>query len=248
MAEIKQERNILKQGINGNDGEIIQNIISQNLKNARFAFLAKITSLNGNKISVCEIARRNDKEQNPIINNVLVAQPKSGKWRIQFDLKVGDIGLCVCNDSDLSIYKGKGSSDYLVNTDRQHDLNDCIFLPLSLYTQDGTNGLNFIISDENNANFIKFNNGNLDIECENLTLIKSKTITAQAEQLATIKGQLVTIQSAQTTLKAVLQNLAGILAGATTQTNNSHNHATFSPDDKGALNAWSSSLNNLFKD
>lgn len=233
MAEIKQERNILKQGINGNDGEIIQHIISQNLKNARFAFLAKITSLNGNKISVCEIARRNDKEQNPIINNVLVAQPKSGKWRIQFDLKVGDIGLCVVNDSDLSIYKSKGTGDYLVNTDRQHDLNDCIFLPLSLYTQDGTDGLNFIISDDKNANFIKFNNGNLDIQCE---------------QLATIKGQLVTIQSAQTSLKAVLQNLAGILGSATTQTNNNHNHATFSPDDKGALNAWSSSLNRLFKD
>ena len=233
MAEIKQERNILKQGINGNDGEIIQNIISQNLKNARFAFLAKITSLNGNKISVCEIARRNDKEQNPIINNVLVAQPKSGKWRIQFDLKVGDIGLCVVNDSDLSIYKNKGTGDYLVNTDRQHDLNDCIFLPLSLYTQQGTDGLNFIISDENNTNFIKFNNGNLDIECE---------------QIAKLKGQLVTIQSAQTSLKAVLQNLAGILAGATTQTASSHQHATFSPSDKSALSAWSSGLNNLFKD
>lgn len=232
MAEIKQERNILKQGINGNDGEVIQNIISQNLKNARFAFLAKITSLNGNKISVCEIARRNDKEKNPIINNVLVAQPKSGKWRIQFDLKVGDIGLCVCNDSDLSIYKSKGTGDYLVNTDRQHDLNDCIFLPLSLYTQDGTSDLNFIISDENNANFIKFKDGNLDIECE---------------QLANLKGQLVTIQSAQTTLKQVLANLGGILQGATTQTSSSHNHATFSPNDKSALSGWVSSLNTLFK-
>lgn len=233
MAEIKQERNILKQGINGNDGEIIQNIISQNLKNARFAFLAKITSLNGNKISVCEIARRNDKEQNPIINNVLVAQPKSGKWRIQFDLKVGDIGLCVCNDSDLSIYKNKGSSNYLVNTDRQHDLNDCIFLPLSLYTQTNTKDLNFIISDEKNANFIKFKDGNLDIECE---------------QIAKLKGQLVTIQSAQTTLKQVLANLGNILKSANTQTANNHQHATFSPNDKNALSSWVSSLNNLFKD
>ena len=230
---MEQNANLIKQGSQRQDGWNINQLIEQKLKNARFAFLAKITSLNGNKISVCEIARRNDKEKNPIINNVLVAQPKSGKWRIQFDLKIGDIGLCVCNDSDLSIYKSKGTGDYLVNTDRQHDLNDCIFLPLSLYTQDGTDGLNFIISDENNANFIKFNNGNLDIQCE---------------QLATIKGQLVTIQSAQTSLKAVLQNLAGILAGATTQTNNNHNHATFSPDDKGALNDWSSSLNNLFKD
>lgn len=230
---MEQNANLIKQGSQRQDGWNINQLIEQNLKNARFAFLAKITSLNGNKISVCEIARRNDKEKNPIINNVLVAQPKSGKWRIQFDLKVGDIGLCVVNDSDLSIYKNKGTGDYLVNTDRQHDLNDCIFLPLSLYTQQGTDGLNFIISDENNANFIKFNNGNLDI---------------QSEQIAKLKGQLVTIQSAQTTLKAVLQNLAGILTGATTQTNNSHNHATFSPSDKSALSAWSSGLNNLFKD
>lgn len=233
MAEIKQEQNILKQGINGNDGVGIQRLIEANLKNARTAFLAKITALNGNKISVCEIARRNDKEKNPILNNILVAQPKSGKWKIQFNLKVGDIGLCVVNDSDLSVYKQNGNGDYLVSTDRQHDLNDCIFLPLSLYTQNGVDNLDFIISDENNANFIKFKDGNLDIQCE---------------QIATLKANLVTIQSAQTTLKAVLQNLASILGGAVTQTNNSHNHATFSPGDKSALSAWSSGLNNLFKD
>ena len=230
---MEQNQNLIKQGSQRQDGWNINQLIEQNLKNARFAFLAKITSLNGNKISVCEIARRNDKEQNPIINNVLVAQPKSGKWRIQFDLKVGDIGLCVCNDSDLSIYKSKGTGDYLVNTDRQHDLNDCIFLPLSLYTQTDTKDLNFIISDENNANFIKFNNGNLDIECE---------------QIANLKGQLVTIQSAQTTLKKVLANLGNILKSANTQTANNHQHATFSPNDKNALNSWVSSLNNLFKD
>lgn len=230
---MEQNENLIKQGSQRQDGWNINQLIEQNLKNARFAFLAKITSLNGNKISVCEIAKRNDKERNPIINNVLVAQPKSGKWRIQFDLKVGDIGLCVVNDSDLSIYKQNGNGDYLVNTDRQHDLNDCVFLPLSLYTQDGTDGLNFIISDENNTNFIKFKNGNLDIECE---------------QIAKLKGQLVTIQSAQTSLKAVLQNLASILGGAVTQTNNSHNHATFSPGDKSALSDWSNGLNNLFKD
>ena len=230
---MEQNANLIKQGSQRQDGWNINQLIEQNLKNARFAFLAKITSLNGNKISVCEIARRNNKEQNPIINNVLVAQPKSGKWRIQFDLKVGDIGLCVCNDSDLSIYKNKGTGDYLVNTDRQHDLNDCIFLPLSLYTQTDTKDLNFIISDENNANFIKFNNGNLDIECE---------------QIAKLKGQLVTIQSAQTTLKQVLANLGNILKSANTQTASNHQHATFSPNDKNALNSWVSSLNNLFKD
>lgn len=230
---MEQNANLIKQGSQRQDGWNINQLIEQNLKNARFAFLAKITSLNGNKISVCEIARRNDKEQNPIINNVLVAQPKSGEWRIQFDLKIGDIGLCVCNDSDLSIYKNKGSSDYLVNTDRQHDLNDCIFLPLSLYTQDGTSDLNFIISDENNANFIKFNNGNLDIQCE---------------QLATIKGQLVTIQSAQTTLKQVLSNLGNILASAKTTNNNNHQHDSFDSGTKSGLTAWQNSLNELFKD
>lgn len=232
MAEIKQEQNILTQGIKGNDGLAIQRLIEQNLKNARFCFLAKITALSGNKISCVDISKRNEKDKNPILNNVLVAQPKSGKWRIQFDLKVGDIGLCVVNDSDLSIYKQGGNNDFLVSTDRSHDLNDSIFLPLSLYTQQGTDNLNFIISDENNANFIKFNNGNLDI---------------QSEQITTLKSQLITIQSAQTTLKQVLANLGGILQGATTQTASSHQHATFSPSDKSALSGWVSSLNTLFK-
>lgn len=232
MAEIKQEQNILTQGIKGNDGLAIQRLIEQNLKNARFCFLAKITALNGNKISCVDISKRNEKDKNPILNNVLVAQPKSGKWRIQFDLKVGDIGLCVVNDSDLSIYKQGGNNDFLVSTDRSHDLNDSIFLPLSLYTQQGIDNLNFIISDENNANFIKFNNGNLDI---------------QSEQITTLKSQLITIQSAQTTLKQVLANLGGILQGATTQTASSHQHATFSPSDKSALSGWVSSLNTLFK-
>lgn len=232
MAEIKQEKNILTQGIKDNDGLAIQKLIEQNLKSARFCFLAKITALNGNKISCVDISKRNEKDKNPILNNVLVAQPKSGKWRIQFDLKVGDIGLCVVNDSDLSIYKQGGNNEFLVSTDRSHDLNDSIFLPLSLYTQQGTDNLNFIISDENNANFIKFNNGNLDI---------------QSEQITTIKAQLITIQSAQTTLKQVLANLGGILQGANTQTASSHQHATFSPSDKSALSGWVSSLNTLFK-
>ena len=167
------------------------------------------------------------------MNNVLVAQPKSGKWRIQFDLKVGDIGLCVVNDSDLSIYKQDGNNDFLVSTDRNHDLNDSIFLPLSLYTQDGTSGLNFIISDSENQNFIKFNNGNLNIQSKELTILKNK---------------LITIQSAQTTLKQILTNLGNILTGANTQTASNHTHATFDGTAKSAINGWVSSLDTLFKD
>ena len=230
MGEIKQEQNILKQGIKGNDGEAIQQLIEQNLKNARFCFLAKITALNGNKISCVEISKKNNKEQNPILNNVLVAQPKSGEWKIQFNLKVGDIGLCVVNDSDLSIYKQNNSNDFLVSTDRTHDLNDSIFLPLSLYTQENTQDLDFIISDNENQNFIKFKGGKLDIQSKDIT---------------TIKAQLVTIQSAQTSLKAVLNNLGNILTSAKTSSAG-HTHDTLDSGSKGAISGWQSSLNTLF--
>ena len=232
MGEIKQEQNILKQGIKGNDGEAIQQLIEQNLKNARFCFLAKITALNSNKISCVEISKKNNKEQNPILNNVLVAQPKSGEWKIQFNLKVGDIGLCVVNDSDLSIYKQNNSNDFLVSTDRTHDLNDSIFLPLSLYTQDSVNNLDMLISDDKGENFINFKGGKLNIQSKDIT---------------TIKAQLVTIQSAQTTLKAVLTNLGNILSSAKTTNNNSHQHDSFDSGTKGAISGWVSSLNTLFQ-
>lgn len=232
MAEIKQESNILNQGVKGNDGLAIQQLIEQNLKEARFCFLAKITALNGAKVACVDISKRNDKAKNPILNNVLVAQPKSGAWKIQFNLKVGDIGLCVVNDTDLSLYKQSNSSDFIVSTDRGHDMNDAIFLPLSLNAQENTQELDFIISDNENQNFIKFKGGKLDI---------------QSQDMATIKAQLVTIQSAQTTLKAVLQNLGNILSSAKTTTNNSHQHDSFDSGTKGAINGWKNSLNTLFE-
>ena len=228
MAE--QNYQFTKQGSQNKDGWNIQQLIEQNLKNARFCFLAKITARNGNKRSCVEISKKNDKQSNPILNNVLVAQPKSGAWKIQFNLKVGDIGLIVVNDSDLSIYKQNNSSDFLVSTDRTHDLNDSIFLPLSLYTQENTQDLDFIISDNENQNFIKFKGGKLDIQSQDIT---------------TIKAQLVTIQSAQTTLKAVLNNLGNILTSAKTSSAG-HTHDTLDSGSKGAISGWQSSLNTLF--
>lgn len=232
MAEIKQEPNILNQGVKGNDGLAVQQLIEQNLKEARFCFLAKITALNGAKVACVDISKRNDKANNPILNNVLVAQPKSGAWKIQFNLKVGDIGLCVVNDTDLSLYKQNNSGDFIVSTDRAHDMNDAVFLPLSLNTQENTQDLDFIISDNENQNFIKFKGGKLNIQSQDIT---------------TIKAQLVTIQSAQTTLKAVLQNLGNILSSAKTTTNNSHAHDSFDSGTKGAINGWKNSLNALFE-
>lgn len=232
MAEIKQEANILSQGVKGNDGLAIQQLIEQNLKEARFCFLAKITALNGAKVACVDISKRNDKAKNPILNNVLVAQPKSGAWKIQFNLKVGDIGLCVVNDTDLSHYKQSNSSDFIVSTDRGHDMNDAIFLPLSLNTQENTQDLDFIISDDENQNFIKFKGGKLDIQSQDIT---------------TIKTQLITIQSAQTSLKAVLSNLSDILTGAKTTTNDGHQHDSFNSGTKSAINGWKNSLNTLFE-
>ena len=230
---MKQEKNILTQGLKQNDGLAIQQLIEQNLKNARFCFLAKIISINNNKVSVIEIARQNQKEKNPILNNVLVAQPKSGEWEINFNLKVGDIGLCLVCDYDLSIYKNQGSNNFMISTDRRHDLNDCIFLPLSLYTQNKNNNIDFIIQDKSGNNIINFKGGNLDIK---------------SEKIATLEAQLITIKSQQTTLKQVLANLANVLTSSNTQTASNHTHATFDNTAKSALNAWVNSLDTLFKE
>lgn len=184
--------NFIKFGTNNDTALAIQELITQNINNINTAFLAKITAINGNKLSVKPIARKSQTAQNAIINNVLIAQPKSGIWEISFKLSVGDIGLCIVCDSDISLYKQSGSNDFLVNSNRKFNLNDCVFLPLSLYSQKNAD---FKISD-NQGNVIGFSNG---------------TLTINANSDLTIQGDKLAFKSSKTTLKSELEALIEIL-------------------------------------
>lgn len=187
--------NFLKFGTNNDTALSIQQLITQNINNINTAFLAKITAINGNKLSIKPIARTSKNTQNAIINNVLIAQPKSGIWEISFKLSVGDIGLCIVCDSDISLYKQNGNSDFLVNSNRRFNKNDCVFMPLSLYSQKNAD---FKISD-NQGNTIEFNNSELKINA-------NSDLTMQGDKLA--------FKSSKTTLKSELEALTDILLGS----------------------------------
>ena len=228
----EQAQNIIPQGARDDSARAVQDLIAQNIANIKTAFLAKITAINGNRVSVQEIAKSTAKGKTPIINNVPIAQPLSGEWRIQFDLKVGDIGLCVVCESDISAFKYNDSAAFKVATNRKHDFNDSIFLPLSLNLQEPARGVNFKISDTNNKNYLIFKDGNLTIE---------------SEQITHLKARLFTMQSAATTLKTELIKLANILKSSKTASAGGHTHATFAGGDQSALSAWAAGLDNLFE-
>ena len=243
----EQAQNIIPQGARDNNANAVQDLIAQNIANIKTAFLAKITAINGNRVSVQEIAKSTAKGKTPILNNIPIAQPLSGEWRIQFDLKVGDIGLCIVCESDISAFKYNDSAAFKVATNRKHDFNDSIFLPLSLNLQEPAQGVNFKISDTNNKNYILFKDGNLTVESEQDTNTKAQNTTIESEQITTLKAQLLTLQSANTTLKAELVKLANILQNSNTETADNHQHKTFNSSAGAALSSWAAGLDNLFE-
>jgi hypothetical protein len=74
-------------------------------------------------------------------------------------------------------------------------------------------------------------------------------MSLEATSLLSVKAQLVSISSAQTSLKAEMVKLAGLLEGlASGQTGaDAHGHtSTTAPASIGKFSAWGDGLNNLF--
>lgn len=219
---IEQSKNILTPTTQKSEVLALQKMINANVNNIRTSFLAKIVSIDKNRVSVVEIARANEQAKNPILNNVLVAQPKSGKWGVEFDLQIDDIGLCIVCDCDISHYQNGGFNDFLVNTDRKHDFNDSIFMPLSLYNQrDFTDGINFLISDVTKKDKIEFK-----------------------DDILTLKAKLMILESENTTLKKVLTDLAVILINARGWESKK---PAFHNNDRIKLGSWIDDLDKIFK-
>lgn len=230
---IEQAKNIIPQGERTDTAQAVQELVSQNINNIKTAFLAKIVSINGNRVSIQALARVNDKEKNPIINNVPIAQTLSGEWKMQYDLKIGDIGLVIVCEGDISAFKYNDSKDFKATTNRKHDINDSIYIPVSLNLQRTPQNINFTITDTAGENYITFTDGFLNIE--------SKAIT-------TMKAQLFTLQSATTTLKTELIKLINILNASITGTDgHGHDTTTFNGASQGALSGWAKGLDNLFE-
>lgn len=228
MDDNQEYQNLIKSGENNDLGLAIQNLINDNLRFIRTTYLAKIVSINENKVSIKPILRQKANEQVLIINNCMIAFPYSQLWQTQFKLKVGDIGVAIVIENDISSYKQSGNEG-LNNTKRFKDVNDSIFIPLSLYTTLNNSEVNYKIENNNKSCKMEFNN----------------------DEIGIFKAKLITLESETTTLKAKLLELVSLLESmASGQTGaDGHGHtSTTSPGSIGQFNSWGSSLNSLFKD
>ena len=253
MAE-KEYQNLLDGGERNDLGLAIQNLINDNLKYIKTAYLAKITAINGNKVSIKPLLKHKQDDAVLIVNNCMVAFPYSQHWQEQFKLKVGDIGLALVIENDISNYKKTGAEG-LNATGRFKDVNDSIYIPLSLYTTLENQQINYKLENSTKVCRIEFLNSE-DGEMQAKTMLIKKAngnafLNLDNADLATLKGKLLTLQSETTTLKKKFGELANLLegmaGGVTSATGHGH-VVTTSPSSIGKFNAWFSSLDSLFKD
>lgn len=212
--------------VNNNDdiGRCIQLLVEDNIKKINTSFLATVTAINGNKVSIKSLIKRKQTDKDTIFNNCLVGFPYSQKWQTQFKLHAGDVGIALVMQDDTTSYKntGNGGINY---TGRVQDKNDSIFIPLSLFKTLPNADVNYIIESFDKVCKIEFDKNNI----------------------GTLQAQLLTIKSENTTLKTKLSELASILEGALILQSSSGTQ----PFDSGTIanfSAWKSSLNDLFKD
>lgn len=228
MAVDKEYKNLIQPTENSNLGFAIQNLINDNLKFIKTSYLAKIINIQDNKITIKPLLKQKEDDETLILNNVLIGFSYSQLWQTQFKLGIGDIGLAIVIENDISSYKETGKEG-LNNTGRFKDVNDSVFIPLSFYTTLNNNDVNFLIQNNTQKCKLEFDNNEIGI----------------------LKAKLLTLESETTTLKKKFKELVDLLeamaSGNTSATGHGHVVVT-SPGSIGKFNAWFSSLDSLLKD
>ena len=154
---MKEYQNLIKSGESSDLGTAIQNLINDNLRNIQTAFLAEIVTINRNTLDIRPILRKSSDEKILTINNCLIGFNYSQNWSIQHKLKVGDIGIALVIQNDISSYKEQGKGG-INATRRFKDANDAIYIPLSLYNSFSNDDINYQIKDLSGICLFEFDN------------------------------------------------------------------------------------------
>ena len=185
---MREYQNLIKSGQSADLGTAIQNLINDNLRNIQTAFLAEIVAIENNKIDIRPILRKSSDEKVLTINNCLIGFNYSQNWSIQHKLKIGDIGIALVIQNDISSYKEQGKGG-INATRRFKDANDAIYIPLSLYNSFSNDEINYQIKDLSDKCLFEFTN-----EFDNN--LKAINITSTAEKNTTINsGENLTIST-----------------------------------------------------
>lgn len=206
---------IVTMGDDGDLGQAIQALITDNLSRLSTCFLAKVEKVEENKVDVSFVMG----ESKLVIPSILVGIPQATSYKHSMKLQVGDVGLCLVCDSDISVFKESGGGGKPA-TERYHDIIDSIFIPLSLYQS--------VL--ENNS-----------IESEEILSIKAKKDLI-------LQGKLISLKSENASLKEALSKLAEILAGLQTIPAVQGSMLTLNPDAIVKINQWKAELDTLFKE
>ena len=130
----------IKIGTNLDLGSTIDTLIKKNISNINTCFIAKVIKINDNKVNVIDLTKPNDKAENPLIYNCLVAIPFTQDLKINIKISVDDIGLCFVTKQDTTHFKNEGKEG-VANTKRLFSISDSIFMPLSLYNSNIENNI-----------------------------------------------------------------------------------------------------------
>lgn len=215
--------NLIGTAQNTDPAVAIQLLIEDNLRMLGTTYLAEITKINGNKVSIKPIIKRKATDKDIIYNNCLVAFPHSQNWDIQHKLKKGDKGIAIVINRDISKYKQTGKPS-LTQTDRFKDANDSVFIPLSLYDTLDNDTINYIIENSTKTCKLEFDNNDI----------------------GTFKAKLLTLESENTTLKTKLSELATILENALIDQTPSGTQP-FNSSTVTEFSNWKTSLDELFQ-
>mgnify|MGYP006998071611 CR=1 FL=1 len=235
--------NIITGGEDNSIGGVIQSLIQSNMSCINTCFIAKVVSVNNNKVDIIDILKSNINNDNTIIPNVIVGQPYSNKYKISFSINTNDIGIALVCKKDISTYKKNGASSSVVNTNRNFNIIDSIFIPLSLFNQTDLNNDEMFIGNEDNN--IKLSN-KLMLKSKSQVSIESEQINILSRDNLELKGKLLSLKSENDSLKNILIKLSDLVSNLiidTPQGVGSINQAS-----KQLIEQWKVNLNNFFKE
>lgn len=222
--ENKDYNSLIPTANNDNIGQALQALIQDNIARIDTSFLAKIVSINNNKVSISPIIKRKTTDTTTVYNNCLIGFNKSGNWTTQFKLKKGDIGLAIVVQDDITSYKNSGKGG-LNTTGRIQDKNDSIFIPFSLFDTLANNDINYLIESFDKKCKLEFSNENVGI----------------------LQATLLSLKSENTTLKNKLVELANFLDSAMIIQTPSGIQPFDNPTRTNFSN-WKNSLDDLFQE
>lgn len=120
-------------------GSMIIKIVENMIDNIVSApFIGEVVAITDNKVDVTPIFFNsfNDVPLPPVIyNNLLVGMPYTGKVSTTAPILIGDKGLCIVTDRDITTYADSGSGG-VPASQRRFSKMDSIFIPLSMFLQE----------------------------------------------------------------------------------------------------------------